>query len=141
MDILAPEGSVYQAGTLSGNPIAMASGIQTLQLLHKPDFYKNLEAKSNTFISELKDIIKDKSIVLNHVGSMFTLFFSDHEIRNFEDVKRSDTERFAKFFRALLAKNIYFSPSAFETSFISDAHTNKQLEQALETIKNTLKTL
>jgi len=141
MDILAPEGSVYQAGTLSGNPIAMASGIQTLQLLHQPDFYKNLEAKSNTFISELKDIIKDKSIVLNYVGSMFTVFFSDHEIRNFEDVKRSDTERFAKFFRALLAKNIYFSPSAFETSFISDAHTNKQLEQALETIKNILKTL
>jgi glutamate-1-semialdehyde 2,1-aminomutase len=138
MDILAPEGSVYQAGTLSGNPVAMASGIQTLQLLRQPDFYTNLEAKSNIFISELKDIIKDKSIVLNHVGSMFTLFFSDYEIRNFEDVKRSDTDRFAKFFRALLAENIYFSPSAFETSFISEAHTEKQLEQTLGTIKKVL---
>lgn len=138
MDILAPEGSVYQAGTLSGNPVAMASGIQTLQLLLQPDFYKNLEAKSNIFIAELKEIIKGKDVVLNHIGSMFTLFFSDHEIKNFEDVKRSDTDRFAKFFRALLAENIYFSPSAFETSFISEAHTEKQLEQTLGTIKKVL---
>lgn len=141
MDILAPDGSVYQAGTLSGNPVAMVSGIQTLQLLHQPNFYTNLEAKSNAFITELKDIIKGKSIVLNHIGSMFTLFFSDHEIRNFEDVKRSDTDRFSKFFRALLAENIYFSPSAFETSFISEAHTEKQLEQTLGTIKKVLDVL
>jgi len=138
MDILAPEGSVYQAGTLSGNPIAMASGIQTLQLLSQPDFYTNLEARSNAFIAELSEIIKGKDIVLNHIGSMFTLFFSDHEIRNFEDVKRSDTERFAKFFRALLAQNIYFSPSAFEANFISAAHTDQQLEQTLQTIKQVL---
>ena len=138
MDILAPEGSVYQAGTLSGNPIAMASGIQTLQLLSQPDFYTNMEARSNAFIAELSEIIKGKDIVLNHIGSMFTLFFSDHEIRNFEDVKRSDTERFAKFFRALLAQNIYFSPSAFEANFISAAHTDLQLEQTLQTIKRVL---
>jgi len=138
MDILAPEGSVYQAGTLSGNPIAMASGIQTLQLLSQPDFYTNMEARSNAFIAELSEIIKGKDIVLNHIGSMFTLFFSDHEIRNFEDVKRSDTERFAKFFRALLAQNIYFSPSAFEANFISAAHTAQQLEQTLQTIKQVL---
>jgi glutamate-1-semialdehyde 2,1-aminomutase len=138
MDILAPEGSVYQAGTLSGNPIAMASGIQTLQLLSQPDFYTNMETRSNAFIAELSEIIKGKDIVLNHIGSMFTLFFSDHEIRNFEDVKRSDTERFAKFFRALLAQNIYFSPSAFEANFISAAHTDQQLEQTLQTIKQVL---
>jgi len=138
MDILAPEGSVYQAGTLSGNPIAMASGIQTLQLLSQPDFYTNLETRSNAFIAELSEIIKAKDIVLNHIGSMFTLFFSDHEIRNFEDVKRSDTERFAKFFRALLAQNIYFSPSAFEANFISASHTDQQLEQTIQTIKQVL---
>jgi len=86
----------------------------------------------------LSEIIKGKDIVLNHIGSMFTLFFSDHEIRNFEDVKRSDTERFAKFFRALLAQNIYFSPSAFEANFISAAHTAQQLEQTLQTIKQVL---
>ena len=138
MDVLAPDGPVYQAGTLSGNPIAMASGIRTLQLLQQPDFYTNLETKSNLFITELKEIIKGKAIVLNHIGSMFTLFFSDHEIRNFEDVKNSDTARFAQFFRALLQENIYFSPSAFETSFISDAHTTLELEKTLGTIKKVL---
>jgi len=141
MDMLAPLGPVYQAGTLSGNPVAMASGIQTLALLSQPNFYTDLETKSNLFISELKDIIKGKDIVLNQVGSMFTLFFSDHEIRNFDDVKRSNTDRFAKFFRALLAQNIYISPSAFEASFISQAHSTQQLEQVLATIKKVLVTL
>lgn len=141
MDMLAPLGPVYQAGTLSGNPVAMASGIQTLALLSQPDFYTDLETKSNSFITELKDIIKGKNIVLNHIGSMFTLFFSEHEIRNFDDVKRSNTDRFAKFFSALLAQNIYISPSAFEASFISQAHTSQQLEQVLATIKKVLVTL
>jgi len=141
MAMLAPDGPVYQAGTLSGNPIAMASGIRTLQLLKQPDFYSHLETKSKLFIDELKEIIKGKDIVLNHIGSMFTLFFLDHEIRNFEDVKSSDTERFAKFFRAMLNENVYLSPSAFETSFISDAHTPQQLETTLLTIKKVLETL
>jgi glutamate-1-semialdehyde 2,1-aminomutase len=138
MDLLAPLGPVYQAGTLSGNPVAMTSGIQTISLLSEPDFYTNLETKSNTFIAELKEIIKGKDIVLNHIGSMFTLFFSDHEIRNFDDVKRSDTDRFALYFRELLKENIYISPSAFEASFISAAHTNEQLEKVLGTIKKVL---
>jgi len=138
MDILAPNGPVYQAGTLSGNPIAMTAGIQTLQILQQVDFYSRLETKSNIFIAELKDIIKGKDIVLNQIGSMFTLFFSDHEIRNFEDVKSSDTARFAGFFRALLAENIYISPSAYEASFISEAHTGQQLEQVLKVIKKVL---
>ena len=138
MDMLAPLGPVYQAGTLSGNPVAMASGIQTISLLSESDFYNNLEIKSNAFIAELKDIINRKDIVLNHIGSMFTLFFSNHEIRNFDDVKRSDTDRFAKFFRELLKENIYISPSAFEASFISAAHTPQQLEKVLKTIKKVL---
>lgn len=138
MDLLAPLGPVYQAGTLSGNPIAMASGIQTISLLSEPDFYTNLEAKSNAFIAELTDIIKGKDIVLNHIGSMFTLFFSNHEIRNFDDVKRSDTDRFAKFFRALLKENIYISPSAFEANFISAAHTPEQIEKVLTAINKVM---
>jgi len=123
---------------LSCNPVAMASGIQTISMLSEPDFYTILETKSNTFIAELKEIIKGKDIVLNHIGSMFTLFFSDHEIRNFDDVKRSDTVRFAKLFPELLKENIYISASAFEASFISVAHTTEQLEKILSLIKKVL---
>jgi glutamate-1-semialdehyde 2,1-aminomutase len=119
----------------------MASGIQTISLLSEPDFYTNLETKSNLFINELKEIIRGKDIVLNHIGSMFTLFFSDHEIRNFDDVRRSDTDRFAKFFRELLKENIYISPSAFEASFISAAHHDNQLESTLNSIKKVLRVL
>jgi glutamate-1-semialdehyde 2,1-aminomutase len=138
MDLLAPTGPVYQAGTLSGNPVAMSAGIQTLKLLQQENFYQDLEAKSNWFIGELKEIIKGKGIVLNHVGSMFTLFFSENEPQNFDDVKSSNTERFAQFFRSMLEEGIYLSPSAFEANFISAAQTEKQLRRTLEAIKTTL---
>jgi glutamate-1-semialdehyde 2,1-aminomutase len=121
--------------------VAMAAGIQTISLLRERDFYSRLELKSETFYAELKDIIKGKDIVLNHAGSMFTLFFSDHAIHNFEDVKNSDTARFAMFFRELLKEKIYFSPSAFEAGFISAAHSHEQLEKVLKSIKKVLKNL
>lgn len=139
MAVLAPDGPVYQAGTLSGNPVAMAAGIQTLHELQQPDFHSNLETKSQQFIDELKILIREKDIVLNHKGSMFTLFFSDHEIRNFEDVRNSDTERFAAFYRKLLEQKIYFSPSPYEAHFLSQAHTEQQLEKTLKAIKKALK--
>lgn len=139
MAVLAPDGPVYQAGTLSGNPIAMAAGIQTLTELSQPGFHANLETKSNAFVGELKTIVEGKGIVLNHKGSMFTLFFSDHEIRNFEDVRNSDTERFAAFYRKLLDQRIYFSPSPYEAHFLSQAHTDEQLERTLKAVKKALK--
>jgi len=141
MGILAPDGPVYQAGTLSGNPIAMTAGIETVQLLQQPNFYSDLEAKSLNFITELKDLIRGKDIVINHIGSMFTLFFTDGEIRNFEDVKKTDQVRFGAFFRKLLDQHIYFSPSQFESNFISAAHTDKQLEKTLKAIKQALRTI
>lgn len=138
MDMLAPNGPVYQAGTLSGNPIAMTAGIETIQLLQRPEFYTKLQVKSDNFIAELKEIIKGKDMVINHVGSMFTLFFTNKPVRNFDDVKNSDTDKFARFFRAMLSENIYLSPSAYEASFISEAHTTTQLEHTLKTIKKVL---
>jgi glutamate-1-semialdehyde 2,1-aminomutase len=138
MGILAPDGPVYQAGTLSGNPIAMAAGIQTLHELKQPGFYTELEAKSQRFLDELRDIVYGQDIVLNQIGSMFTLFFSKHDIRNFEDVQTSDLPRFAAFYRRLLDKKIYFSPSPYEANFLSQAHTDEQLERTLKAVKKAL---
>lgn len=140
MDQLAPLGQVYQAGTLSGNPVAMSAGIQTLKLLGDVEFYSQLQAKSDYFITRLKDLIKDKEIQLNHIGSMFTLFFSSKPIRNFEDARNADANKFGAFYRKLLEQGIYFSPSPFEANFISTAHTERQLEQTLKAVKAAINT-
>jgi glutamate-1-semialdehyde 2,1-aminomutase len=138
MDQLAPLGKVYQAGTLSGNPVAMAAGIQTLQLLQEEDFYTQLEEKSQRFGDSLREIIRGKDIQLNQVGSLFTLFFSATPVTNFAEAAASDTERFARYFRAMLGQGIYLSPSAFEASFISAAHSERQLTKTLQLITNHL---
>lgn len=135
MDMLAPLGGVYQAGTLSGNPVAMSAGIRTLQLLESADFYPDLQAKTDWFINELKQIIKGKDIQLNHIGSMFTLFFSRDKINNFKDAAKADTSRFGQFYRNMLEQHIYLSPSPFEANFISVAHTKEQLERTLEAVE------
>lgn len=134
MKVLAPDGPVYQAGTLSGNPVAMAAGIATLSHLASPTFYNELEAKSNYFIKSLKQIIAGKGIQLNHCGSMFTLFFNDSPVANFQDTKRSDQQRFARYFRRMLSRGIYVSPSQFEGNFISECHTPEMLDYVLESI-------
>lgn len=139
MRLLAPEGDVYQAGTLSGNPIAMAAGATTLNILLQEGFYEELEAKSNWFTSELRTIIQDEGVQLNTTGSLFTLFFTPDPVRNFKDAKRSDRERFGAYFRFLLNKGIYMSPSQFEGNFLSSAHTKEQLEKTLEVIDDFFK--
>jgi glutamate-1-semialdehyde 2,1-aminomutase len=138
MDMLAPLGEVYQAGTLSGNPVAMSAGIETLKLLQEENFYTDLQTKSDQFISALKDIIKEKDIQLNHSGSMFTLFFSAKAINNFEDAKQADAERFRLFYRKMLEQHVYFSPSPFEANFISAAHSERQIEQTLRAVKKAI---
>lgn len=138
MDLLAPLGEVYQAGTLSGNPVAMSAGIETLKLLQGENFYTILQTKSDQFITALKDIIKGKDIQLNHSGSMFTLFFSAKAINNFEDAKQADAERFERFYRKMLEQHIYFSPSPFEANFISASHSERQLEQTLRAVKKAI---
>lgn len=138
MKCLAPEGPVYQAGTLSGNPVAMAAGIETLTQLSAPGFYEELEAKSNDFIEKLKKIIAGKGITLNHCGSMFTLFFNDGPVQNFQDTKRSNQERFARYFRNMLQRGIYVSPSQFEGNFISACHTPEILNYVLKSIAESI---
>lgn len=138
MELLAPDGPVYQAGTLSGNPVAMAAGTETLHQLAFSGFYDNLEQRSQQFISELQTIIQGKDIQLNHCGSMFTLFFNPEPVRNFSDALRSDRERFARYFRSMLEHGIYVSPSQFEGNFISECHNNDILEYTLKSIKDSI---
>lgn len=136
MSLLAPDGPVYQAGTLSGNPVAMSAGIATLERLSADGFYENLNKKSTRFLDNLEEAIAGKKITLQRVGSMFTLFFTEGEIRTFEDVQRADLNRFARFFRYMLSNGIYLSPFQFETNFISVAHTDKDLDRVVRLVRN-----
>ncbi len=138
MQCLAPNGPVYQAGTLSGNPVAMAAGIATLNQLAANNFYSDLEQKSNDFIAQLKQIIEGKNIQLNHCGSMFTLFFNDKSVNNFQDTKQSDQQRFARYFQRMLERGIYVSPSQFEGNFISACHTPEILNYVLQSIQESI---
>jgi glutamate-1-semialdehyde 2,1-aminomutase len=134
MSLLAPDGPVYQAGTLSGNPIAMSAGIQTLLTLSEKGFYQNINQKAETFFGGLKKAISGKDIRMNCIGNMFTLFFTDNEIRSFEDVKKTDQQRFARFFKYMLANHFYISPSQFEANFLSIAHKDRDLERFCEKV-------
>lgn len=131
MNMLAPNGSVYQAGTLSGNPIAMAAGVSSIEILEDANFYTALEDKSSSFLSELKVEAQAKGIQINYIGSMFTLFFCDSEVQSFNDTKKCDLERFARFFRYMLSSKIYISPSQFESNFISSVHNKIHFEKFL----------
>ena len=139
MSMLAPDGPVYQAGTLSGNPVAMAAGLETLRQLSRPGFYSTLEERCTAFMEKLQRIIDSKDIRLNHCGSMFTLFFgTTTPVRNFEDVSRLDKQRFAIFWNKMLEHGIYMSPSQYEGNFISACHTDEMLEYILKAIKESI---
>jgi len=142
MSQIAPEGPVYQAGTLSGNPLAMAAGIATLQVLGEPGFYDRLEAKADSFASELQ-MLADKYLpgetTLNRVGSMMTNFFTEGPVVDFKSAMKSDTERYGRFFREMLMSGIWLAPSQFEAAFISDAHSQEDLAQALEMTESSFK--
>ena len=136
MDYLAPEGPVYQAGTLSGNPLAMAAGIAALKILkNNPEIYKDIEAKAAHLERGLKRNLEKTGVsgVVNRVGGMLTLFFTgEHDVFNYELAATSDTKRYAAYFANLLQNGIYLAPSQFECTFVSDAHTMDEIDRLLE---------
>ena len=135
MDQIAPDGPVYQAGTLSGNPLAMAAGIATLKLLREPGFYDRLEAKATAFASslaKLADTYLPGQTTLNRVGSMMTNFFTPGPVTDFTSAMQADTARYGAFFRDMQGQGIWLAPSQFEAAFISAAQSQADLDLALE---------
>jgi glutamate-1-semialdehyde 2,1-aminomutase len=143
MQHLAPVGPVYQAGTLSGNPLAMAAGIAALQMLVELDPYQRLDEMGERMRDALLQAAREKGLPLQvpQVGSMFAFFFSENPVTNFTEVMKSDTGRFKGLFREALAGGVYLPPSAFETCFISTAHDDGDLDQAIEVLTGAIKTL
>jgi glutamate-1-semialdehyde 2,1-aminomutase len=132
---IAPLGPVYQAGTLSGNPIALAAGLATLGLVAQDGFHDRLDASAQKLTQGLRQLAAEAGIGLatNQVGGMFGLFFTDDaEVSSFKQVAACDLERFTRFFQGMLAEGVYFAPSAFEAAFISSAHQEAELDQTLE---------
>ncbi len=135
MQCIAPLGKVYQAGTLSGNPVAMASGLAQLELICQPDFYPQLEHKTQTLVHGLMQCAKAAGVALfaQHIGSIFGLFFTDAtEIRSEADVRNCNINLFKQFFHAMLQQGIYFAPSAFEVGFVSAAHGDIEIDRTLQ---------
>jgi glutamate-1-semialdehyde 2,1-aminomutase len=140
MDMLAPVGPVYQAGTLSGNPLAMAAGLAQLKELSKPSGFARLDQLGAHFEDGLRGVMEEKGIPyrINRVGSMFCLFFTDREIVNVNDVMKQDLELFRKFFWGCLEEGIYIAPSPYETGFLSLAHTEADLDDTLSVFAKVL---
>ena len=134
MDLVAPAGPVYQAGTLSGNPLAVAAGIKTLELLRRPGFYERLNAVSEELVAGLAAEAARAGVALtiNRAGSMFTAFFSPEPVTDYASARKSDTAAFGRFFRTLLDRGVYFPPSQFEAAFVSAAHTAEDVALTLD---------
>lgn len=142
MDCLAPKGSVYQAGTLSGNPLAMRAGLTTLQIIQRDvDFYKNIDKTTETLSQEIEKIFAEKGLqnVINRKGSMMSIFFGVEKVSNFEDAKKANHKQFNEFFHYLLSNGIYLPPSGYETWFISSAIKQTEIDKTLEVIRNWVK--
>ena len=142
MDCLAPKGSVYQAGTLSGNPLAMRAGLTTLQIIQRDvDFYKNIDKTTETLSQEIEKIFAEKGLqnVINRKGSMMSVFFGVEKVSNFEDAKKANHKQFNEFFHYLLSNGIYLPPSGYETWFISSAIKQTEIDKTLEVIRNWVK--
>jgi glutamate-1-semialdehyde 2,1-aminomutase len=141
MDHLAPTGPVYQAGTLSGNPLAMAAGLAQLKILEEEDVFATLEKRGAQLEAETRAALKAAGLghVFYRVGSMFCLYFTGRPVRNLDDAKTADPKAFAKFFHALLEKGVYLAPSQFETGFISAAHSEADIAETARAVAEALR--
>ena len=139
MESLSPEGGVYQAGTLSGNPLAMSAGIATLKLLQEEGFYQQIEEKSAYLEKGLKQVAANGPVAtcFQRVGGMFCTYFQDGPVLSFADAVQSDTEQFSKFFRSMLALGINLAPSQFEAGFMSIAHSQEDLDKTIAAVEKS----
>jgi glutamate-1-semialdehyde 2,1-aminomutase len=139
--MIAPLGPVYQAGTLSGNPLAMAAGIATLkELKNRPEIYQQLEQRSTALVDGVLAAAKKKGVALtaNRVGSMFTWFFQQGQVHDWDTAAKSDAQAFGKFHRAMLEQGIYLPPSQYEAMFMSAAHSEIDIQQTINAASQAL---
>ena len=142
MEMVSPAGPVYQAGTLSGNPIAMAAGLTQLKILkNHPEIYTHMSQMGEKLYEGMKELVKKygKPWKVNHIGSLGCIYFTDQDVENYEDAKTSDTEEFARYFHYMLEHGIHLGPSQFEAMFLSNAHTEETTKETLEIFEGFLK--
>jgi glutamate-1-semialdehyde 2,1-aminomutase len=138
---VAPEGPVYQAGTLSGNPVAMAAGLATLEELEKPGVEEGLEARTEALVNGLKDAAKKEEapVSFSSLGSMFCIFFRDRPPLNYSEAMQGDAARYGRFFHAMLKRGVYLAPSAYETAFLSTAHSYEDIDKTVAAFREALR--
>ncbi|WP_046660629.1 glutamate-1-semialdehyde 2,1-aminomutase [Microcystis aeruginosa] len=143
MAMVAPAGPMYQAGTLSGNPLAMTAGIKTLELLQRPGTYEYLDKVTKSLIEGLLKVARDAghSVSGGHISAMFGMFFTGSPVHNYEDAKKADVAKFGRFHRGMLERGVYLAPSQFEAGFTSLAHTEADIERTLAAAKEVLASL
>jgi glutamate-1-semialdehyde 2,1-aminomutase len=143
MQMVAPLGAVYQAGTLAGSPLAMRGGIATLRQLQAAGFYEALEKKAARLVTGLRTALRESGVagVVNSAGSLLTVFFGATEVTDYSSAKKSDTQKFAGFFREMLGRGVFLPPSQFEAWFVSAAHSDADIERTLEAARESLRAL
>ena len=140
MDSISPDGPVYQAGTLSGNPLAMACGLATLKILRETDPYPELAERTSRLVAGLDQAATEAGLdhVVARVGSMFTLFFNPETVTSYDVSAKNDTERFGAYFRGMLEQGIYLPCSQFEANFVSTAHSDQDINETLAAARSVL---
>lgn len=143
MDLVAPSGPVYQAGTLSGNPVAMAAGLETLKILRRKGFYKALEKTTREIARGIQEAAGHSGIpiIVNQIGSMFTVFFTNQPVTDADSARTSDTARYARFFHHMLSQGVYLAPSQFEACFVSMAHAKREVQKTIDAAQRALQNI